>query len=522
MTGPGGAAAGRRGLERLRGARVAVWGTGVEGTGAIALARSVGAEVTVVGDPRVAGDSRVAGDCGVAGDSRVAGASGVAGDSRVAGGPVLAPSVLADGRFDVVVRSPGVSRYRPELLAASGAGAVVTTLTAIWLEDFGDGPVIAVTGSKGKTTTATLAAAALRAAGRRVAVAGNMGRPVAELYGIAPPGAGAHGAGPAGTGADAVVIEVSSFQAAEVTVSPRVGVLTLLAPDHLDWHGTYERYVADKLNLFAHRPGSVVAVNATDPPAWAAAGRFAGRTPYGRPGDPIGVGEGPGGDLQVTVAGRPYLAAGELEGTAFGLRGRHNLVNLCGALAATQALGGDVPEPASLLGTLDATPALGSRLRTVAAAGGLELVDDALASNPAGVVAALETFAGRRLCLIAGGADRGVPMAPLVDALASLRPEPSVVVLGPAGRRLAGELAARCPGLACRAAESVEEAVHVAADALGGPGVVLFSPGAPTPREDGSYVDRSAAFAAAARACLGPGAGPGGGRGAADPGVRPC
>ena len=66
---------------------------------------------------------------------------------------------------------------------------------------------------------------------------------------------------------DAYVIEVSSFQAAEVTVSPPVGVLALLSPDHLDWHGTYDRYVADKLNLFAHRDDLELAVNARCPEA---------------------------------------------------------------------------------------------------------------------------------------------------------------------------------------------------------------------------------------------------------------
>jgi len=90
---------------------------------------------------------------------------------------VQPPSVLEDRRFDFVVHSPGVSRYDERLAAAARLGAVVTTPTALFLEDFQDRRVVAVTGSKGKTTTAMLTAGALGAYGLDVALAGNIGRP---------------------------------------------------------------------------------------------------------------------------------------------------------------------------------------------------------------------------------------------------------------------------------------------------------------------------------------------------------
>ncbi len=92
-----------------------------------------------------------------------------------------------------------------------------------------------MTGTKGKSTTATLAARILEHGGARVALVGNIGVPVTDLYG--------HG------DFDAFVVEVSSYQAAEVTMSPAVCVLTSLAPDHLDWHGGVEAYYRDKLRL---------------------------------------------------------------------------------------------------------------------------------------------------------------------------------------------------------------------------------------------------------------------------------
>lgn len=472
-----------------------------------ALARSVGATVTVV-------------------DDRVH--DGI--------GSVKAPRILGEQRFDVVVRSPGVSTYRPELQAARTEGALVTTATSLWLEDFGDGPVVAVTGSKGKSTTAALAAAALQATGRRVVLAGNIGRPLAELYESGLPAV------------DAYVIEVSSYQAADVTASPLVGVLTLLAPDHLDWHGGYDRYVADKLRLFAYRPSMTVAVNATDPEAWRATGHLAGRVGYGasdamvavqpvqpvqptQPGDggmpgvsgpvdPLGGGQRGGPALFVTVDGVPYAGEDFLRHSGLALRGRHNLVNLCGALTATAALVGAVPDSGALRDVLAQTAPLASRLVTVASTSSLEFVDDALASNPAGAVAALAAFAGRRVALLAGGADRGVSFGPLVEQLTTMVPAPVVVVLGPAGARLARALAAAetpCsrsdpvpadprsapavgPGVQVVPARTVPEAVERAAALLDGRGVVLFSPAAPTPEQQGTYLDRSAAFTAAASA----------------------
>lgn len=487
---------GRRGVERLRNAKVAVWGTGAEGRAMAELARSVGATVTVV-------------------DDRVH--DGI--------GSVKAPRILGEQRFDVVVRSPGVSTYRPELQAARSDGALVTTATSLWLEDFGDGPVVAVTGSKGKSTTAALAAAALQAAGRRVVLAGNMGRPLAELY---EPGLPA---------VDAYVIEVSSYQAADVMASPLVGVLTLLAPDHLDWHGGYDRYVADKLRLFAYRPSMTVAVNATDPEAWRATGHLIGRVGYGTPDARVAIQQGDGGTpsasepvdsaggglrggpaLFVTVDGVSYAGEDFLRHSGLALRGRHNLVNLCGALTATAALVGEVPGSDALHDALRQAAPLGSRLVTVASTSSLEFVDDALASNPAGAVAALAAFAGRRVALLAGGADRGVSFDPLVEQLTTMVPAPAVVVLGPAGARLARALAApETPssrsdpapadarfattvgaGVQVVTARTVPEAVERAVALLDGRGVVLFSPAAPTPEHEGTYLDRSAAFTAAA------------------------
>ena len=237
------------GVAALSGKRVAVFGAGMEGQ---SFARRIGpscAEIVVLDD--LAGGRPASGGPGPS-------ALGV----DLADLNVRSPAVLAETRFDFVVHSPGVSRFDERLVDARRLGAVVTTPTALFMEDFADRQVVAVTGSKGKTTTAMLTVAVLRAHGLDVALAGNIGRPVTELYDDA-----AH---------DVFVVELSSFQTAEVTTSPTVGVLTLLAPDHLDWHRSIENYYADKLRLFSQRSDVPVAVNGCCDQAVARAQSWAG------------------------------------------------------------------------------------------------------------------------------------------------------------------------------------------------------------------------------------------------------
>jgi len=232
---------------------------------------------------------------------------------------------------------------------------------------------------------------------------------------------------------------------------------------------------------------------------------------------------GPEGEVQVTAGGIsvsgelvPALAAFGTEATP-ALRGRHNLDNLCGAITASRLLTGAWPDFESLAAAVGRMSPLSSRLETVACSGGVEFVDDTLASNPAGTIAALEAFRGRRVSLIAGGHDRGTDLRGLARALDAFG-EVIVVFLGEAGERLSRELDEMSSRVACVRARNVSEALELAVDALdrafagagdsrgagdsGGAvrgGVVLFSPAAPTPPSQGTYVERSAEFRRAVR-----------------------
>ena len=452
-------------LDELCSRRVVVWGLGREGLAFTRLLLGRGVVPRLVDDRP--GEARAA----------LAGPGGPGGDVA-AGLTVEAPGGTALAGAEVVVRAPGVSRYRPELVAAAAAGTTVTTPMAVWLEDVADRPVLAVTGTKGKSTTASLAARILRAGGLEVALVGNIGAPVTDLYDV--------------DGADVVVVEVSSYQAADVTVSPRVVVLTSLAPDHLDWHGGVDAYYRDKLRLVTAGPPGRLAVNAGSPLAVERTADHPDRVLYGTSG---GVTYGDG---WITVDGDRLVPT-----SGFGLPGGHNLANLCGALAGVRLLRGGLPPAAVVQAAVDGFEGLPSRCRSLGIRDGVEYVDDALASNPFAAAASVTAFAGRPLALIVGGADRGVGSGPLVDALAARGDPATVVVIPPDPGRLVGELtgpeaADRGPVADVRVADDLVGAVSVARAAVGPGGVVLFSPAAPTPDGGGGYAVRGRVFAEAA------------------------
>ena len=442
-------------LAEVLAGRLAVWGTGQEGLALAALAVRRGVTPVLIDDDPVGGASRAA--------------------EALGGAPlVVAPGDVDWAALDVVVRSPGVSRYRPELATAQRSGVAVTTAMALWLEDRRHDRVLAVTGTKGKSTTASLAAAVLAAAGWDVALVGNIGVPVVETYDR--PAAGI------------TVVEVSSYQAADVTTSPGTVVLTSLAPDHLDWHGGVEAYYRDKLRLLEAGPPGHLAVSAASAEALARTAGHPDRTTYGPEGRVVATAAG-----VVEVDGTPVADVGQLR-----VPGQHNVWNLCGALAGVLLATGATPSSGAVAEALAGFGGLASRCHPVGERDGRTYVDDALASNPTATATSVAAFAGRPLTVILGGADRGVDAGPLVAALAAHRPGAAAVVLPPDADRLAGALGQA--GLArVVTAGDMAAAVDAAAAITPVGGVVLFSPGAPTPAGGGGYAARSRDFIAAAQ-----------------------
>ena len=440
-------------FSELDGARIGVWGAGREVRAfAAQLARRLpGASIrAVVFDVIPEGDVRTA--LG-APQARIASA---------------ADALAALSDCELVVRSPGVSAHRAELVALRAAGVPVTTATSLWLAEQGGEGVIGVTGTKGKSTTAALAFQLACAAGHSVRLAGNIGAPAIELLD--------------GEAADVVVLELSSYQIADLECGPEVALVTNLFREHTDWHGSEEVYRADKLRLLA-LPGVRVAVlnSRSEPLTEAAVGAGVTLASYGVPNGWDVTARG------IELHGELALARADLP-----LPGEHNALNLCGALTALAAAGVPAPPLAQALRGFQALP---HRLETVADHDGVLWVDDSISTTPESTLAALASYPEREIVLIAGGQDRGQDYSGLASELA--RREAALVGLPSTGARLVA--AARTAGVApARAIETsgMERAVASARE-LSQPGaVILLSPAAPSYDHYRDFEDRGERFRA--------------------------
>jgi UDP-N-acetylmuramoylalanine--D-glutamate ligase len=456
-------------FSELEGARIGVWGAGREITSfADQLARRLPSAQIVVAafDEAPAADVR---EILKAPAARIA----VAADDDVVG---------ALTACEVVVRSPGVSVNRPELLALREAGVPVTTATALWLAERGGTAVIGVTGTKGKSTTAALAFHLLRAAGRSAHLAGNMGVPALELLDAAP--------------AEVTVVELSSYQTADLQTGPEVALVTSLFKEHTDWHGSEEAYRAQKLRLLALPGVRVRVINGRDERLLAAIVADAGAPEAGTPVETRYFGVRDGWDVvdgSLIMGGERLARSSKLP-----LLGEHNALNLCAALTAIEAVGVAAPRLPDALH--DFRP-LAHRLETVAEIDGVLWVDDSISTTPESTLAALASFPGRELVLIAGGQDREQDYQQLGRVVG----EGSTIVIGVPStgpRLIAAVRDAGAPASRGIVAADLHGAVALARK-LASPGaVVLLSPAAPSYDHYRDFQQRGERFRELVRASL--------------------
>lgn len=370
---------------------------------------------------------------------------------------------------DLVVANPAIPFDHDVLAAAEARGLPVTTEMNLFLERV-RAPVLGVTGTKGKSTTVTLLAGMLEAAGRTVHLGGNVGRSlIARVDEIAP--------------SDLVVLELSSFQlywTRRIGRAPHLTLVTNLFGDHLDRHGTFEHYAASKrAALDAQGPDDVAVLPADDPDVGAAGFLDAG--PARR------ILFGAGGAYQL--AGQRVMGPSDLavDLTGFPLWGAHNLRNALAAAAA--ALQVDAVGPQHVrAGALAAKP-LPHRLAPVAEVAGVLYVDDSNGTNPTSTRCALEA-SPRPAVVLVGGKSKGLDIEPLLDTLAGHAR--AVVGIGTTGPDVVRGLAGRLP--AVDGGATMETAVRAAA-AIARPGdAVLLSPAFSSLDQYASFVARGRAF----------------------------
>ncbi len=429
----------------LPGRAVGVWGLGVEGRATIRKLTELGVEAVLV-DDRPSADGE---------DGRPVLATGEGGLDALA-------------RCDVVIKTPGISRYRPEVTLLEGGGTAVVGGLGLWLEGADRDRVVCITGTKGKSTTTAIAGHLLDRLGHRVMVGGNLGLPPYDP--LAP------------SDVDYWVIEVSSYQATDVSSSPPVVAVTSLHADHLTWHlDDPETYYADKLSLCV-QPGADLTVANGDSALLRERRSLLGP--------------------RVEWVTAPAALPADDWTAGLGLLGAHNHRNALIARACLVALGvGGADDDARLAQAARGFEQLESRLRPVATVDGVLFVDDSLSTNVLPTLAAVDAFPGRRVAVIVGGQDRGIDYGPLATGLTD-RSAPTLVVVtaSEAAPRILSAFATASPKDATVEVTGCDDldAAARTAFAWGRPdGVVLLSPAAPSFDRYRDYRERAEVFMAA-------------------------
>ncbi|MCC6728923.1 MAG: UDP-N-acetylmuramoyl-L-alanine--D-glutamate ligase [Chthonomonadales bacterium] len=447
---------------------------------------------------------------GVAAAVRLAGLGARVVASDVARGPQLAEHAAAAERAgaavrlgacpeealegaEIVVTSPGVARDSSVLRLARDRGLSILSEIEVAYR-IARAPVLAVTGTNGKTTTAMLLGHLLRAAGERTWVAGNIAADdVKQTLIAAAADAGAE---------DVIVAEVSSFQLEWVErFRPEIGILTNITPDHLNRHGSFEAYAACKERLFAaQRPGDVAVLNAVNAPARRIGERVPSRVMWfdrGHSGarDRAHVRDGA---LCVRWAGEEVdlCRAADLK-----VPGTHNVENALAAAAAAIAFGADPGMVAAALVTFAGVP---HRMEPVVERCGVLYVNNSMCTNTDAAVRSLAAM-DRPTVVIAGGLDKGADFAPFGAAIA--RHARHLVVIGQAAEAISS--AARASGFdrVSRAA-SMEEAVQEAARIAVTGDAVMLTPACASQDMFADFEERGRAFREAAHRLPSPGGAP--------------
>ena len=301
----------------------------------------------------------------------------------------LGPDYLKGLRQDLIFRTPGLRPDVPELMDAAAHGSRITSEMEVFFEVC-PCPILAVTGSDGKTTTTTIIAELLKAAGRTVHVGGNIGHPLLAEVGHMKKD-------------DLSVLELSSFQLMTMTHSPHIAVMTNLAPNHLDVHRDMAEYISAKENIFTHQCTEDIAIfNADNSITRKLSEKAQGKVRLFSRQDEVSDGVFLRGDAIVSRKGgaeREVLRTSDIQ-----LPGVHNIENYMAAIAAIDGL---VPD-AIIREFARNFAGVEHRIELVRTLRGVRYYNDSIASSPSRTIAGLHSFR-QKVILIAGGYDKHIP-----------------------------------------------------------------------------------------------------------------
>lgn len=421
-------------FESICGKRVAICGIGTNNTPVVHQFLKAGASV-------LACDRRSEAELGE-----------TAADLRKAGAELcLGEDYLSHLDVDLILRTPGMKPYLPEFVAARDKGITVTSEMELFF-DLCEAPIYAVTGSDGKTTTTTIVAGLLDAAGIKTFVGGNIGRALLPYV---------HEIGPN----DAAVVELSSFQLTGMTQSPHVAVVTNVAPNHLDWHTDMQEYIDAKLNLVSHQTSTDRAIlnrdnaitkeySASCPaPVW----QFSRLQRVEK-----GCWLNENNDIVFSENGIDSVV---MNASDIKIPGVHNVENYMAAIAAVW--GKVLPDQIRLFAR--AFGGVAHRCELVRERHGVRWYNDSIGSSPSRTIAGLKAFT-QKVILIAGGYDKHIPYDPLGPVAADT--VKAAILMGATASAIESVIRAHSDMPIYRVG-GMEEAVATA-DAISGEGDIVF------------------------------------------------
>ena len=430
---------------------IAIWGYGREGRATYNYLKNKGikADISIIADdePNDAPDG-----CNVL--------VGVAGCDAIAG-----------GNFDLIIKSPGISLYRPEIPAGKKAGSIFTSATNIWMGANTDAKTIVITGTKGKSTTAKLIHHILCELDINAELAGNVGRPLMEIE--HPP--------------EITVIELSSYQIADLEFAPTFAIALNLYPEHIPWHGDTETYYSDKLRIFSLTPAPKALLNAHDAEIKKRLGGIKNANWFN---------DASSANSYNAHDGGVYKGKNEIiDGIETRLMGEHNLSNIAAALAAVEMIIGDLSEKTEIItkAVSNFVP-LPHRLELLGQKEGVLYVDDSISTTPQSALAALDAFKGNTKIIILGGQDRGLDYGTLAKQLPEQNVR-AVICIPDNGALIAKQIREISPGINLVECHSLDAAIKTAKEIAVAGDVVLLSPAAPSFGHFIDYADRGKSFA---------------------------
>ena len=307
----------------------------------------------------------------------------------------LGEDYLKNLEVDVIFRTPGMNFNLPELEEARHKGIAVTSEMEVFF-DLCPATIFAVTGSDGKTTTTTLIAKMLEAAGKKVHIGGNIGRPLLpELDNISPE--------------DFVVVELSSFQLISMRKSPDVAVITNVAPNHLDVHKDMDEYIGAKKNIMLHQNAfSRTVLNLDDKITSGFAKDVRGQLLYSSMEKKIKNGAWIDDDGNIFMSYRG-INAPIMNKKDIALMGEHNVANYLSAISAVWGYVG----AEEIRTVAKEFTGIEHRIEFVRELDGVKYYNDSIATSPTRTIAGLKSFDGN-VILLAGGYDKHIPFEPMV------------------------------------------------------------------------------------------------------------